>query len=473
MTDNPDDLEAILSSARDDVHREVSGVTVPDFSPNRRTGPAVAGLVAVLVLVGGGLFLFGRDNSTVIETDVAGTEDDTPSDTSDDDVADDASDNDASSDEGSQDVDLSGFVTAIDVRVPSDVVRPNRGEPVVDPSFGTTSERVTDAAAEDSVTPVQAPASAFNSDGSMLLLYKAGGSYELYDVESHELISEFAIDASDIEDVFWSPTDPAVVFYANDSQLRQFDVETQRVDVIAEFPDCLGLRMNSSPSWDGNTFALACVNADFNPDNPTLIAYRQDDDSRVLYAATGPGHLLVSASGDRFAFADGNSGDVSIFNAQLEPTGLTVETGGTTAMTRQNGVDVLVTTGFGGVATGSVIAFDLDTGEPDTVIGLASGYPFPPGGTRLGVTAAPFVVVGAPEITDRSNWDVLDGEVLLLDLRGPEPLVVRLAHNRLSPSDEYFQSAFVAVSPDGAHVAYSTDWGLGDRSDTYLVDLRN
>lgn len=459
MTENPDDLESILSTARDDLRREVSGVSVPDFSPTRRTGPAFAGAMVLIFLIGGGLFWTGRGGSpTVIEAEPAATTDGTTN-------------AEATTSTSPQPDEPFPFVTDLDVRVPTDAARPDLGVELVDPAFGTTSERLTDASAGEYVTPVQAPTSAFNSDGTLLLLYRAQAGHELLDVETRSLLGIMPIDPSDIEQVYWSPTEPAILFYAKDQQLIRFNVETQSAETLAEFPTCLGLAMTAPPSWDGERFALRCADSTIDTEQLTLIGFRASDSSRQMIAAPGPGELLVSASGDHFVFVDGNSGQVSVFDSALVPTGITFETGGSTVMSQHRNRDVLLTTAFGGEATGSVVAIGVTDGSVTTIVGLATGYPFPPGGTRLSATAAPFVVLAAPEISDRTSWDVLDGEVLFVDLRDDEPVVARLAHNRLSPSDEYFQSAFVAVSRDGSQVVYSTDWGLGDRSDTYLIDM--
>ncbi len=460
MNDKPDDLESALFAARDDVRGELAGVSVPDFVPNRRTGPVAGAALGLILLVGGVFALSNRDASEFVEAEPAGTTATTAVATT-------------SAAPADSEATAPAFepVTDIDVRLPADVPPPAVDETAIDPVFGSTSTRLTTAESGEFVTPVQAAGSAFNADGTRLLLYRTGGGHELYDVESKTFVGTVPIEPSDIEDVFWSPTEPNVLFYATGTQLFQFDVDSRVEDVVAEFADCAGLAMVAPPSWDGDRFALRCWNEALDAEKLTLLAYRQSDNSVVSVVAGDAGNALVSPSGDRFAFVDGDSGLVTIYDSTLTPTGITVDSGSSAAMSRRNGRDVLVTTGFGGVATGSVIAFDLETGEAETVIGLASGYPFPPGGTRLGVTAAPFVVVSAPEISDRSSWDVLDGEILLVDMSSAEAQVIRLAHNRVTPADEYFQRPFAAVSPDGTQVAYSSDWNLGDRANTYLIEL--
>ena len=126
--------------------------------------------------------------------------------------------------------------------------------------------------------------------------------------------------------------------------------------------------------------------------------------------------------------------------------------------------------------TGSVVGYDLDTGEIIPAVGEATGFPFPPGGgTNLTASwqAPGLVVASIAGIGDPSQQDTLDGELLLVDFNQPEPLAYRLGHHRShenSEFDSYRSTAWTAIDPTTSRVLFSSHWGE-DGVDTFVIDV--
>ncbi|MGB3733534.1 MAG: hypothetical protein WA964_01160 [Ilumatobacter sp.] len=95
-----------------------------------------------------------------------------------------------------------------------------------------------------------------------------------------------------------------------------------------------------------------------------------------------------------------------------------------------------------GDVTGTAVEVDLGTGMQRVITGESTGYPYPPTGTTMGIVDV---------ATDAT---------------------FRLAHHRMIDADEFgnWSTPYVAVSPDGTTVAFSSNFG-GDAVDTYLISI--
>jgi hypothetical protein len=137
-----------------------------------------------------------------------------------------------------------------------------------------------------------------------------------------------------------------------------------------------------------------------------------------------------------------------------------------------NGQDIWASVQFDGYE-GTLLTENLNTGELKTVIGPATGYPYPPTGTH--VSGHAFKAPGwvAVSVTgDPRGQRLLDQELLLANLNNG--VICRVAHHRSAGSDGpngYWAEPHVNISPSGTRMIFGSDWGGGSTVDTYVVEL--
>ena len=108
--------------------------------------------------------------------------------------------------------------------------KPAKLVPFNDPDFGTRMIRITDAATDWQsgwAVPAYPTTQAWNCDESLLVLYVSGalnsggvsGGYALLDGKTYKFIQFIAIRAADVEQFYWSTTDPAAMFFVDGTKL--------------------------------------------------------------------------------------------------------------------------------------------------------------------------------------------------------------------------------------------------------------
>jgi len=138
-----------------------------------------------------------------------------------------------------------------------------------------------------------------------------------------------------------------------------------------------------------------------------------------------------------------------------------------------NGQDVRATSQFDVAPNGTLIVENLTTGVVTEVIGVNTGYPYPPTHTHISghATKAPGWV--AVSITgDPAGQGVLDSELVLANLNDNK--VCRIGHHRSAGDDGpsgYWAEPHVNVSPSATRVLFGSDWGGGATVDAYVVEL--
>ena len=166
-------------------------------------------------------------------------------------------------------------VTDTEIYLPDDLesfAPPAAGNTYVDQTFGTTINRLTDAQnTSDATDPVKvlnlisqesSGVSPFNTDNSRLLLQHFS-YFGLYDGLGNYLNDlPFEITAS--SEPRWSQTDPAIFYYINGNQLKQYDVLTRGVTVLHEFDEYASIsgKGTANLSVDGDHLLLIGDNID-------------------------------------------------------------------------------------------------------------------------------------------------------------------------------------------------------------------
>ena len=470
-----------LRSEMQELRSDLAGLALPEFSPSRPSRlPVLAAAAAIIGLAIGGWFMVA-DNPTVIDTSPASAPDN----------ADETVDPEpASPPEVSTATisaeDLANYNTSKDKVVLDDLDLPRLGETVVDPAFGGRITRITDAGEGNFITP-QSP-TAFNADETRALLYMSGEDgpqHLLYDLENLVSPEVLDINPADIEQVYWSRTNPTELHYVErgSANLVTINVVTKERTTFKGLGDCdvasSGL-LPAPPSADGKVWGLICSEGD----SPGLMSHTfgemtSSESTTLTKMSDQLIGLFPSMSGQKFIqLADDGSGIV--LDAELVETGVSLALGGNdfaTAVDHQ-GRDIVIAALFEELA-GTAVSFDLETGAATVLVGPETGYDYPPTGTRHSASLVNGVFAlktqgsgfssGTPRVGDDT---LLAGELVLVDTRGAQISVHRLAHHRES-GDSKWGKAFISLSPSGTKMLFSSDWFRGDSVDTFLIDLQS
>ena len=483
---NHDSLEDLLRSTAAETRSALATTSddLPPFEPNsNRVGIAVAVVVALLV-VGTGGWLIASMSNDAIEVETAIEPPELEGITEEDSTNDESISGDPITSPTTE-APSTATVTDLDVREQVDLAKPSVGESVVDPAFGSTITRITDARAGERIIPVQSPAAVWNADESLMLLYQTGAGiarHIVVDAVTFEIVGELAVRPTDIEHVFWHPQDPDLIVTTVDLSLVVVSVTTGEIETIVTYPQCDWVDPGtgtSGPSWDGSLIALRC-----GIGNATQVIAQPLD-------GTAFSSIDVAEGGQGMASPDGRSiiietdDGFDIYNADLTELTSVIdwEASAPTTGVDGSGASVIVSAGFESDFPGSLVIARLDGGSGaegqagetavEVIVGPDTGYPFPRSGTQVAANSGNGLLVSASplpvEVQEGGPIEVFDGEVVIADLRTSPPTVQRLAHSR-NFAAAAFSETVVATSPSGRFVAFASDWG-GDATDTYIIDL--
>ena len=348
------------------------------------------------------------------------------------------------------------------------LAKPAVGLAVTDPEFGTTIRRLTDVGGSGVIKPMYSPTQAWNADESYLLLYEVGHGHLLYDGQTYEYVRDVAISPPDLEQVYWSTTDPDVLFWIRENELMRYRVSTDTSEAVQTI-DCDGQVTADSHawiSWDSDRLGLYCE------DSGTAFIYELGSGTILGSAESAESAPMIGASGT-LAYWDGGVYDETmnlVRGLDLASTGEHCSLG-----MLANGHDtynlVQFDTGPEGSGVGSLVTFDMTDGTSRVVVGPDVGYPYPPSGTHL---SAPIYQrpgwVFLSIVGELDGAGVLDQELVLADTN-EGGTVCRIAHHRSQEAQDYWGEPHVTGSPSGTRAVFGSDWGGGESVDTYVVEL--
>ena len=361
------------------------------------------------------------------------------------------------------------------------LAKPARGGAVTDPQFGTRIVRITDAAAQFKASvakPAYSTIPAWNADESYLILYVTEGSsagHYLFNGRTYALIRKLDIDPTDIEHFYWSSTDPDVLFYSYASgsstrQLIRYHVGTDTKDVMYNVPNVAGssqVDFGSDPmysSWDNDLFGLRRESS-----SATAFIYRTS--SKVEGPRIASDDAPQVCSSGRCYVLNSKVYDSSTNAVIRNLKSAAIEHGDMLMLA--NGQDVRASNQFDVNPNGTLIAENLTTGVVTEVMGVNTGWPYPPTHTHISghATRAPGWV--AVSVTGNPKGQgVLDSELVLANLNTNK--VCRVGHHRSAGDDGpngYWAEPHVNISPSGTRLLFGSDWGSGSTVDAYVVEL--
>ena len=366
--------------------------------------------------------------------------------------------------------------------------RPGLLETVVDPQFGTKITRITSSS--DVTKPAYSTMPVWNADESLMILWdrqfnkddQNSRGHVLYDGKTYEFIRNLDdINPNHMEELAWHATDPDVLFYPashdeGGQRIKQFiryNIKTRVKTVLHDFADVIdsrdGFGFGGDPmysSWDSDVFGFADMDT-----RDTHFAYRVSTDTVSPNLSRDEAeHPAPGPSGEYFFW----NGDVYDFNMNKLHS-LNMDNSGEHAVLGRykNGHDAWFGVQFGGSHVGSLIAYDMVTGEGRVVVGESTGYRYPPSGHHFSaVRAQPGWVAVSIIGNHEDGQDLFDNEIILVNANAGEEQVYRVAHHRSRKQGGrgYWSEPHANVSPSGTRIAFASDWGTGT-VDTYVVEL--
>jgi len=355
------------------------------------------------------------------------------------------------------------------------LAKPAVGQTVTDPAFGTTIRRITDVGGTGVIKPAYSTVPAWNADETYLILYHTGtanSGHHLYNGKTYAHIRQLNIDPPDLEQFYWHTSDPDVLFYVDSSdRLIRYRVSSNTKEIVKTFACGGSISGGADPmfmSWDSDVIGLRCSSG-------YVFTYRLSTNTEGAQLSNGSGNAPVaSASGTTTFFANG-SAEVRDNNMNYLRS-LPVDPNEHASLGRlANGTDTHNSVSFGGSYEGSLVTSDMTQNNVARVIvGPATGYPYPPGGTH--VSAIAFKKPGwvALSVIGNTNGQTLLNQELVLADTNAGGKVCRVGHHRSwgkAGPRGYWAEPHVVVSPSGTRLLFGSDWGGGTTVDAYVVEL--
>ena len=382
-----------------------------------------------------------------------------------------------------------------------------------DPVFDNQVIRITDSRFGEVNKPAYSTMQAWNADESYLLLYRTGGSdagHKLFDGNSYKFIRNLNIIAPDIEQLFWSQSDPDILFYVSAGlsdygQFKRLNVRTNVSTKLTDFTEHCGAGLpNSSDDVqmqviNDDLFGFKCQQDD---GHDIMFSY-QPSTGEVVTAPIGTGTKWSglnspnpSSSGQSFFF----EGVVLARNLQRVVRQLDMSNPlehasiGRTSNGRDAYYQVAFNSspkGCGGdlyKGVGHLIEHDLTTGGCRNIISQEQGYPYTTTNTHISALAyrrperVTLSSVGnASQLSYFTNGlpaPALFSEIYMAQTTPGDTKICRLAHHRSYGKsarnggyEAYFGEPHATISPSGTRIIFGSDWYDSGSVDSFVIEL--
>jgi len=404
-----------------------------------------------------------------------------------------------------------GITTAEQVVIPQ-LAKPAYLTPYSDPAFGAQVTRITQSSFGQVRKPVYSTIQAWNADESLLLLYKTGeggGYHFLVDGQTYEPFQDLSIFPSDLEEVFWSHSDPDILYYvsravADFGEFKRYSVSQRQSTKIVDFDSICATRPTSGSdvhmqSNDDDLFGFRCQREN---GQYVMLSYRVST-NETISSPIGDGTPWASS----FAPTPAPSGNRFWFQGVSLATNLTsIERTIDVAKSSEhsnvgltyNGQDALFQVAFNqspegcdGDADngiGHFVEHNLETGSCRSFFTESQGYPYTTSSTH--VSAQSYKQPGWIAVSSIGNSDQLGfftnnqlaptllSEIYLANTDPDDLVTCRLAHHRSFGKSAtngeyapYFGEPHASISPSGTRIVFGSDWYDSGSVDTYVVEL--
>ena len=409
----------------------------------------------------------------------------------------------------------------------SPLAKPAKGQTVIDPDFGVQITRVTDGMADWGAgvsIPAYPTAQAWNADETRFILYvtdarKAGAQtgYAMFDGKTYRFIKWLPINPPDIEQFYWSKTDPTRLVYIDNRvssgttimKMMAINVETGVQTVLHDFmPDIKAMGWPTTgpvragyPFMPGGNLQLFGLGAGGIPNVSSqlglnVFGFDATTNKITLYKGIALAQARGSTpfplkSGNGWAWPDWSNMTTKVFdlNGNIVRTVPFNAAEHLDSAVNARGEDLLVGTQFDGPSgSGNLMVANLTTGGVSTLIGMATGDGYPRTGALIGAGAYrnPGWVVEGITGDIHLTKTYLDQEVLLANVDTKQ--ICRVAHHRSTgywadaAQNNYWAQTNVTMSPSGTRILVQSDWGAATPGagtvadpnaviDTYVITL--
>ncbi len=379
--------------------------------------------------------------------------------------------------------DLTFELTAndLDLHPMQDIAKPAYLDTIIDPSFGTTIRRISDAGDGNIVKPMYSTIQAWNTDESLMILYEQGKGHQLLNGMDYSFIKYLDVNPDDLEQIFWDFNDPDVFFYIDKatSDLIKYSVGSENKEILTNLKslsNCAGNIGSGNDvqmmSWDSDVIGFRC-------DNTTAYYYRISsgelteftiDDLNYIAPMPGPSGQTFYHNTDVYG-PDGNLA-LSLNEKKSEHSSLGKLTDGTDAH-----FAVAFAQGPEGGCAGNIIAHDLATGECFPVISEEQGFDYSKSGTHISAVSHknPGWIAASMMGFEKDGQKLLDQELVLARVEKGNVEVYRIGHHRADEDEfDYWGEPHAVISPTGTRVLFGSDWSGADDGksvDSYVVEL--
>jgi len=383
-----------------------------------------------------------------------------------------------------QDLSEGLILNDLDTHPMQPLAKPGYLETVVDPSFGTTIRRISDAQPGETIRTMYSTIQAWNADETRMILYaRPGGRHILLDGFSYVYIKDLDINPRDLEQVFWDFDEPEVLYYVDrvSLDLIRYNVEDEVGTTLVN----LATRSNCNDginsgndvhamSWDNDAIGFRCGNS-------TAYVYHISTDELFALDVSDVGYVapMPFPSGERYF----HRGRVYNRDGSLQ-TILNIASGEHSSIgVDDQGVDHYFAISFAqgpeGGCLGDIIAHNAVTGACTSVIGTDIGYNYPQSGTHHSALSHKNTEGGWLTATmvgyDQDGQVLLDQEIVIAKASPNGHEVYRIAHHRSDEDQfDYWGEPHPVMSPSGTRVLFNSDWSGADDGvavDAYVVEL--
>lgn len=382
----------------------------------------------------------------------------------------------------SEDVILELVANDLSAHPMKDIAKPAYLETIIDPSFGTTIRRISKAGNGNVIKPMYSTIQAWNTDESLLILYKQGKGHQLLNGMDYSFIRYLDdVNPDDLEQIFWDFNDPEMFFYIDSAtaDFIKYNVNSKNKEILTNLKALTNCANNIG---SGNDVQMMSWNSDiigFRCDNTAAYAYRISTNELITFDIDDVGYTapMPGASANQFYHLkkvyDVNGSVTSSLNENnVEHSCLGKLVGGNDAH-----FSIAFAEGPQGGCIGNIIAHDLTTGECFPVISEEQGYDYPKSGTHISAVAHknPGWIAASMVGYEEDGQKLLDQELIVARVEKGNVEVYRIGHHRADENEfDYWGEPHAVISPTGTRVLFGSDWSGTDDGksvDSYVVEL--
>ena len=384
------------------------------------------------------------------------------------------------------------YVIGTDFYAPLEGPMPQKGVPFSDTNFHTTIVRLTDRAEyrDPGIENEYSKTDPENCDGTLVILRGNTGEWYLYDMTTYamkKLFGSWFFDGVEPEPK-WSTTDPKVLYYLYETELRTCNVNTDASalvhDFSSDFPQASYITTGSegNPSLDQRYWSFLVKDSDFNL--ISAVVYNKQTNSIIGHRESFPdmvedismdmsgNHCMIGFDSHVFQICSKDFHTIRDL-----PTGAN---GHNDFALTTNHKDILV---YQNTQTDYVCMTDLETltetpliqipftVNPDIGLHFSGNCAQKPGWVLVSTYGAKY-----PPPSASHSW--MDTQLFMLQLQ-QNPTVWRIAHTHSYTSNEYtgeknyFAEAFATINNAGSRAYFGSNWGdlTADYTDTYQVTI--